>query len=76
MAKKAVAAIDEPRFTRSLAAQRSGYSIKTLLDLELTGLLKPTRDSRGARLYSQADIDLLIKRRERVQRVRAAFADE
>jgi DNA-binding transcriptional MerR regulator len=77
MAKKTVdvRADDEPRFTRSEIARRSGYSTTTILDLEAAGLLKPLRGPGGWRLYSEADVAMLLKRRERIAQRQALFSE-
>jgi MerR family transcriptional regulator/heat shock protein HspR len=56
---------DEPRYAISVVASRCGVHTRTLHRYEEWGLLEPTRSGRG-RLYSEADIDRIMRVRRLV----------
>jgi len=57
-------------FTISEVSQRTGYSALYLRDLCRGGALNPQRTGQGVRLFTQADIDQLLKRRRASERTR------
>jgi MerR family transcriptional regulator/heat shock protein HspR len=57
---------DEPRYAISVVAERCGVHRRTLLRYEEWGLVEPSRSGRG-RLYSEADIDRVLRVRRLVE---------
>jgi MerR family transcriptional regulator/heat shock protein HspR len=56
---------EEPRYAVSVVAERCGVHRRTLLRYEEWGLIEPDRSGRG-RLYSEADIDRVLRIRRLV----------
>ena len=54
-------ASDEPRYAISVVAQRSGVRTTTLRRYEEWGLLEPARSAGKRRLYSESDIDRVLR---------------
>ena len=57
---------NEPRYAISVVASRCGVHRRTLHRYEEWGLLEPTRSGRG-RLYSEADIERILRVRRLVE---------
>jgi MerR family transcriptional regulator/heat shock protein HspR len=52
---------DRPVYMIGVAAELAGMHPQTLRVYERRGLVSPSRTARGTRLYSQADVELLLR---------------
>lgn len=56
----------EPRYAVTAVAVRVGLRVQTVRRYEAVGLVEPARDASGIVLYSEADIDRIVRARRLV----------